>query len=103
MIRIFLPGQKVPEWLQKVEPAGSMTFGGLAMVYQRDNAYHVRDLIGFDSVFHIKNHDVVITGQSPVGCDGGVYLHGTPVIRWVTAASFAISILIFSLGFGHAG
>jgi hypothetical protein len=104
MIKIFFPGQTVPVWLQEVSPVGCMKFGGLAMVYRRDGSFHIRDLIGFDNILRVDPSDQIITiqGQSPAGCNGGVILHGKPVITWVAAASFAITLLAASRILGYA-
>jgi hypothetical protein len=81
-----------------------MKFGGLAMVYQRNGSYHIRDLIGFDSILRVDPSYQIITleGQSTEGFDGGVVLHGNPLIRWHTAAGFAISLLVASSVFTYA-
>lgn len=83
MIRIYLPGQKVPNWLAKVEPKkgleynfnlGSVRFGSLVFVWGWKGCYIIANAgFAFKSVVIIKNcENVNIIYQSPANGDGGI-------------------------------
>ncbi len=96
MIRIFFPSQKTPDWLQKVEPAGALKFDGLALVYAKAGNYHVRNIVGFRSVFRIDDihQDVSISGQAPGGGSGGVFIDCRPMITINTLVAITITMLV---------
>jgi len=96
MIRIFFPGQKTPGWLQKVEPVGCMKFDGLALVYAKAGSYHVRNIVGFKSVFRIDLPDahITIAGQSPAAGSGGGVVNCTPMFTIETLVAITATMLV---------
>ena len=90
-MKIFMAGQKVPSWLEKVEPDGKgpfndnyiFKFTNPTVVYVKNDQYHVRSIVGEDSVMTIENMThAIVTGQ-PVKFGGrGVIINTKPIIRW---------------------
>lgn len=74
MIRIYMAGQKVPEWLEKVEVEGevdtvSLRFSAPSLVYQQKGGFVVKPLICSAGVMRLTGaaKTINIIGQSPAG------------------------------------
>ena len=79
IFKVYLPGMKVPSWLQAVKPDSSefkipaMTFGSTSLVFAKGGRYIAVNL-GFGSFIKVRDGlNVTITGQSPPGGAGGVF------------------------------
>lgn len=105
-MKIFMAGQKVPSWLEKVEPTGkgefnpyySFTFTNPTIVYIKNDQYHVRSIIGGDSIMTIKNmSNANVIGQPAIPGGGGVVLEGKPILRWSNLLLIGFCSLILFL------
>lgn len=78
MIKVFLPGQNVPSWLQSVEVLkdghlGSFKFGNVCFVWLYKDEFQVLNLLPLLPAMELKNSDnIKITGQK-----SGVFFRGT--------------------------
>jgi len=71
MVRVFFPGQKMPEWLFEVtcrccggEAQGAMIFGSLVAVYKKQDIFVVKSIVDCGHGFHVANGlDVVCQGD----------------------------------------
>lgn len=101
MMRIFLPGQKVPEWLERQEPnedrfkMGKLTFNNICLITVRNGHYYVKGIVGGGAVMTFKNgNNITISGQSPTGGDGMVHIDCSPLFTWLEFVLLAGIILI---------
>lgn len=76
MIRVFLPGQQVPRWLQKIEPDHiKIFFGTLVFVYKYKGYFHVKRIASFGYVFFCLDVDITMYAQGK-----GVIIYARPLI-----------------------
>lgn len=78
MIRIFFPGQNVPEWLEKVEireggKRGTIKFGNVNLIWRRDNTYHVVSFLPQRPMIKMEGFKMF----NVIGQGNGVIWHGT--------------------------
>ena len=109
MVRILFPGQRVPDWLFRVEStpyttddAPLLRVGCLSAVYAEDGAWQWRPVVGGPAdllVIRGRGDGWVVGGQSPEGCHGGVHIRPYhPLISWpvlclVSFACAAVEVL----------
>ena len=105
MLKLFLPGQNVPAWLQKQEPNntsykfGKLTFRNPCFICIKNDSYYVREIIGDGCPLQIKNaENITIAGQSPNGHGGGVVLVTKPILSWLEFILSAFIIINMAAG-----
>jgi len=87
-MKIFFPGQKVPAWLQKIEPSNAhLTFANVVMVYENHESFVMKNLIGNHLLMEVRGlkeeeEDVSIYGQKPKGKDGDIIMDLKPIMTW---------------------
>lgn len=80
MFRITFPGQKVPEWLEKVEVHegghfGKLTFMNFNVIWKKNKEYHVLPLLPVVPAMKLSNSkNITITGQG-----AGVVFRNSPL------------------------
>ena len=108
-MKLFMAGQSVPEWLQKVcrddyskpykKPV--LKFETVSVVYVKQQHYIMRPLIGQkggDVVFSINNGtNCVIRGQSPHGSGKPVLINATPIFTYGEVTLIALLAVFISL------
>lgn len=78
MIRIFFPGQNVPEWLEKVEVqeggrCGSLKFANVNFIWVWKDEFHVVSLLPSLPAIKLSNaKNITLVGQR-----SGVLFHGS--------------------------
>lgn len=78
MIRIFFPGQNVPEWLEKVEvreggQRGNLKFANVNFIWLWKDEYHIVSLLPCFPAIRLSNaKNITIVGQR-----SGVLFHGS--------------------------
>lgn len=106
MMRLFFPGQNVPEWLEKVEPKhaqsilGTLTFSSVVIVYSSNGAYHIKPIVGDYSMTLSYAESVTLVGQSPCGGSGGVVHYSALMDWWGFSIAGCISVYLISFMFG---
>lgn len=89
-LRLFLPGQDVPEWLELFYPTpgheheakkGALRFGSLVIVWNWRGQYFVRRLVNLGCIMVVSdsNH-MTILGQYPGAVKKPVIIHCDPII-----------------------
>ena len=90
MIRLFFPGQKVPEWLEKQHPIKGfenqwkpceIKFASLVLVWDRSESYCIANLLWGPQIKVYGGMNVNIVGQSPNGL-GGVHHYSSLFSAW---------------------
>ena len=94
MIRLFLPGMKVPSWLEEVEVIDGkflLRFTSISIVWSRNQQYKIRPILPASAIItgYGTAETVNINGQSPSDS-------GKPVI--INCKAFIDSLSIFGLG-----
>lgn len=102
MIKIFMAGQQVPAWLQKITVKGGnrtvkATFKNPTVVITRRCEFYVRPIIGCVPVFEVdgEGKSLIIEGQSPRGGAGMVTLCAKPLLTVTESLWLLILIAYF--------
>ncbi|QIW86683.1 hypothetical protein KMC53_gp56 [Klebsiella phage LASTA] len=111
MIRIFMAGQNVPEWLEKVTQTDpnkpyvrpKVIFNHPTVVYVKNSQYHIRSIIAPRvNVGVIKVHcgeNFTLYGQSPGNSGKPVNINCSPIVNYFELFLLAIiavgSVFIF--------
>lgn len=100
-MKVFFPGQNVPQWLGKQEPRGDkfkfgkFTFSGVCMVTKGQNNYCVRNIIGGGIVMTLANAESVnLILSAPQGCNGSLEINTKPILTWLEFVLSAALIVL---------
>ena len=102
MIRLFMAGQQVPAWLEKVEANDTdsvlapLLFNEPALVTVRGGGYYVRSIVGTGTPMRIADaRNVTIAGQFPPGGHSPVAISCAPLLRYRDAAALLLALSLW--------
>lgn len=108
-MKLFMAGQDVPEWLEKVYQTDrskpykrpEVKFDTVSIVYVKNGRYVMRPLIGRkrgSTVIRVNNgFNCTIHGQSPGNSGTPVHIDGVPVLTYSEVMLFVLLTVLISL------
>ena len=108
-MKLFMAGQDVPEWLEKVYQTDEskpykrpeVKFSAVSVVYVKNGGYVMRPLIGSKRgsvVIRVNNgFNCTIHGQSPGNSDTPILIDAVPILTYSEVMLFVLLTVLISL------